>query len=174
MPIIHHHGCTLSKNNIYWKFKKDSLISTYRLPLSQQKSSHLVLKDFFEPQVGATLIYKSHHDGIWELRPGNNRVFYFFYQNDTYSAWKTGCAAEVHSHRTFRTPVLFYVLSVWINLEPSPDCHFSRCQSMPADVKSWTTFFTNKFEKKQKNKPYKAFSRYRTALSLVGLNCYSI
>ena len=44
----------------------------------------------------------------------------------------------------------------------------------PADVKSWTTFFTNKFEKKQKNKPYKAFSRYRTALSLVGLNCYSI
>ena len=36
--------------------------------------------------------------------------------------------------------------------------------------KSWTTFFTNKFEKKQKNKPYKAFSRYRTDLSLVGLN----
>jgi len=31
----------------------------------------------------------------------------------------------------------------WINLEPSPDCHFSRCQSMPPDVKSWTTFFTN-------------------------------
>ena len=26
------------------------------------------------------------------------------------------------------------------------------------------------FEKKQKNKPYKAFSRYRTDLSLVGLN----
>ena len=23
-------------------------------------------------------------DGIWELRPGNNRIFYFFYQNDTY------------------------------------------------------------------------------------------
>ena len=64
--------------------------------------------------------------------------------------------------------------NLFINLEPSPDCHFSRCQSMPADVKSWTTFFTNKFEKKQKNKPYKAFSRYRTALSLVGLNCYSI
>ena len=33
----------------------------------------------------------------------------------------------------------------WINLEPSPDCHFSRCQSMPPDVKSWTTFFTNYF-----------------------------
>ena len=23
-------------------------------------------------------------DGIWELRPGNNRIFYFFYQNNTY------------------------------------------------------------------------------------------
>ena len=31
----------------------------------------------------------------------------------------------------------------WINLEPSPDCHFSRAQSKPSDVKSWTTFFTN-------------------------------
>ena len=41
----------------------------------------------------------------------------------------------------------------WINLEPSPDCHFSRCQSMPADVKSWTTFFTNKFEKSKKISP---------------------
>lgn len=23
-------------------------------------------------------------DGIWELRPGNNRVFYFFFENDTF------------------------------------------------------------------------------------------
>lgn len=23
-------------------------------------------------------------DGIWELRPGNNRVFYFYYENDTF------------------------------------------------------------------------------------------
>ena len=30
-------------------------------------------------------ITKHLDDGIWELRPGNNRVFYFFYQNDTYS-----------------------------------------------------------------------------------------
>jgi conserved hypothetical protein len=29
-------------------------------------------------------ITKHLDDGIWELRPGNNRVFYFFYQNDTY------------------------------------------------------------------------------------------
>ena len=29
-------------------------------------------------------ITKHLEDGIWELRPGNNRVFYFFYQNDTY------------------------------------------------------------------------------------------
>ena len=29
-------------------------------------------------------ITKHLDDGIWELRPENNRVFYFFYQNDTY------------------------------------------------------------------------------------------
>lgn len=29
-------------------------------------------------------ITKHLDDGIWELRPGYNRVFYFFYQNDTY------------------------------------------------------------------------------------------
>lgn len=29
-------------------------------------------------------ITKHLDDGIWEFRPGNNRVFYFFYQNDTY------------------------------------------------------------------------------------------
>ena len=29
-------------------------------------------------------ITKHLDDGIWELRPGNNRVFYYFYQNDTY------------------------------------------------------------------------------------------
>lgn len=29
-------------------------------------------------------ITKHLDDGIWELRPGNNRVFYFFCQNDTY------------------------------------------------------------------------------------------
>lgn len=50
-----------------------------------------------------------------------------------------------------------------MNLDATLPRHFSRSQSKPADVKSWTTFFTNKFEKKQKNKPYKAFS-------LVGLN----
>lgn len=29
-------------------------------------------------------ITKHLDDGIWELRPGNNRVSYFFYQNNTY------------------------------------------------------------------------------------------
>lgn len=31
---------------------------------------------------------------------------------------------------------------------------------LPPDVKSWTTFFTNKFEKAHKNKPHKAFNRF--------------
>lgn len=29
-------------------------------------------------------ITKHIDDGIWELRPGNNRIFYFFFQNDTF------------------------------------------------------------------------------------------
>ena len=49
--------------------------------------------------------------------------------------------------------------------------HLALIHSWPPDVKSWTTFFTNKFEKAQKNKSYKVFSRFQTDLSLVGLNC---
>lgn len=29
-------------------------------------------------------ITKHLEDGIWKLHPGNNRVFYFFYENDTF------------------------------------------------------------------------------------------
>ena len=29
-------------------------------------------------------ITKHLEDGIWELRPGNNRVYYFFYENNTF------------------------------------------------------------------------------------------
>lgn len=29
-------------------------------------------------------ITKHIDDGIWELRPGNNRIFYFFFDNDTF------------------------------------------------------------------------------------------
>ena len=29
-------------------------------------------------------ITKHLEDGIWERRPGNNRVFYFFFENDTF------------------------------------------------------------------------------------------
>ena len=29
-------------------------------------------------------ITKHLEDGIWELHPGNNRVFYFFYENNTF------------------------------------------------------------------------------------------
>ena len=29
-------------------------------------------------------ITKHLEDGIWKLRPGNNRVFYFFFENDTF------------------------------------------------------------------------------------------
>lgn len=46
----------------------------------------------------------------------------------------------------------------------NPDTFDLECEmlndSCPPDVKSWTTFFTNKFEKAQKNKPHKAFNRF--------------
>lgn len=29
-------------------------------------------------------ITKHLEDGIWELRPGNNRIFYFYFENNTY------------------------------------------------------------------------------------------
>lgn len=29
-------------------------------------------------------VTKHIEDGIWELRPGNNRVFYFFYEDDIF------------------------------------------------------------------------------------------
>jgi phage-related protein len=29
-------------------------------------------------------VTKHLEDGIWELRPGNNRVFYFFFENNTF------------------------------------------------------------------------------------------
>lgn len=29
-------------------------------------------------------VTKHIEDGIWELRPGNNRIFYFFFENNTF------------------------------------------------------------------------------------------
>jgi phage-related protein len=43
--------------------------------------------EFYEKADGTHLndsITKHLGDGIWELRPGNNRVFYFFFENDTF------------------------------------------------------------------------------------------
>lgn len=56
------------------------------------------------------------------------------------------------------------VLSVFYPFAPDTQ-QAARCQVLD-------NFFTNKFEKSQKNKPYKVFSRFRTDLSLVGLNCF--
>ena len=47
--------------------------SSLYIELLQQNGTHMNAE-----------ITKHLDDGIWELRPGNNRVFYFFYQNDTY------------------------------------------------------------------------------------------
>ena len=47
--------------------------ASFYIELLQQNGTHMNAE-----------ITKHLDDGIWELRPGNNRVFYFFYQNDTY------------------------------------------------------------------------------------------
>ena len=57
--------------------------------------------------------------------------------------WRTLTHLTIEADAHYRFAAFFSPW--WINLEPSPDCHFSRCQSMPPDVKSWTTFFTNFF-----------------------------
>ena len=44
--------------------------------------------EFYETRDGQCPVWefitKHLEDGIWELRPGNNRVFYFFYENNTF------------------------------------------------------------------------------------------
>lgn len=58
------------------------------------------------------------------------------------------CVFAASAFSYFIREALYFTafFSPWrINLEPNPDCHFSRCQSTPPDVKSWTTNFTNFF-----------------------------
>lgn len=40
--------------------------------------------EFYETADGESKLWNFLEDGIWELRPGNNRVFYFFYENNTF------------------------------------------------------------------------------------------
>lgn len=40
--------------------------------------------EFYETADGRSELWDFLEDGIWELRPGNNRVFYFFFENDTF------------------------------------------------------------------------------------------
>jgi len=47
--------------------------ATYHIQLLQENGTRL-----------PDSITKYLEDGIWELRPGNNRIFYFFFENDTF------------------------------------------------------------------------------------------
>lgn len=49
----------------------------------KQASLYIELLQQNGPHMNAE-ITKHLDDGIWELRPGNNCIFYFFYQNDIY------------------------------------------------------------------------------------------
>ena len=70
-----------------WEFLEDLRIkaATSKDARIQHKQASLYIE--LLQQNGTRLnenITKHLEDGIWELRPGNNRVFYFFFQDDTF------------------------------------------------------------------------------------------
>lgn len=70
-----------------WEFLEDLRIkaATSKDARIQHKQASLYIE--LLQQNGTRLnenITKHLEDGIWELRPGNNRVFYFFYQDNTF------------------------------------------------------------------------------------------
>ena len=70
-----------------WEFLEDLRIkaATSKNARIQRKQASLYIE--LLQQNGTRLnenITKHLEDGIWELRPGNNRVFYFFFQDNTF------------------------------------------------------------------------------------------
>ena len=70
-----------------WEFLEDLRIkaATSKDARIQHKQASLYIE--LLQQNGTRLnenITKHLEDGIWELRPGNNRVFYFFFQDSTF------------------------------------------------------------------------------------------
>ena len=70
-----------------WEFLEDLRIkaTTSKDARIQHKQASLYIE--LLQQNGTRLnenITKHLEDGIWELRPGNNRVFYFFFQDNTF------------------------------------------------------------------------------------------
>ena len=70
-----------------WEFLEDLRIksATSKDARIQHKQASLYIE--LRQQNGTRLnenITKHLEDGIWELRPGNNRVFYFFFQDNTF------------------------------------------------------------------------------------------
>ena len=70
-----------------WEFLEDLRIkaATSKDARIQHKQASLYIE--LLQQNGTRLnenITKHLEDGIWELRPGNNRVFYFFFQDNTF------------------------------------------------------------------------------------------
>ena len=70
-----------------WEFLEDLRIkaATSKDARIQHKQASLYIE--LLQQNGTRLnenITKHFEDGIWELRPGNNRVFYFFFQDNTF------------------------------------------------------------------------------------------
>ena len=70
-----------------WEFLEDLRIkaatSKYARIQHKQASLYIELLQQNETRLNEN-ITKHLEDGIWELRPGNNRVFYFFFQDNTF------------------------------------------------------------------------------------------
>ena len=78
---------TQDGNSQIWEFLEELRIkaATSKDARIQHKQASLYIE--LLQQNGTRLnenITKHLEDGIWELRPGNNRVFYFFFQDNTF------------------------------------------------------------------------------------------
>ena len=70
-----------------WEFLEDLLIKSASNKDARIQHKQVSLYIELLQQNGTRLndnITKHLENGIWELRPGNNRVFYFFYENNTF------------------------------------------------------------------------------------------
>lgn len=86
MYIVEFYETQDGKSQI-WEFLEDLRIkaATSKDARIQHKQASLYIE--LLQQNGTRLnenITKHLEDGIWELRPGNNRVFYFFFQDNTF------------------------------------------------------------------------------------------
>ena len=86
MYIVEFYENSSGKSEI-WEFLEELRIKSKTSKDSRIQYKQISLYIQLLQEHGTRLpenVTKHIEDGIWELRPGNNRVFYFFYKNDTF------------------------------------------------------------------------------------------